>query len=139
MNSSGIEKWCARMKVRKKDTMIILKVRRHMDEARKEIRDQVKDNYTLYRIVSAYQPELQVIAHSWGLEYKKNIKKYFSKLSAIKLDINGEDLKSMGYKPSSKFKKVLGEVFALKLNGKISGREDELQKAKELMGSIINN
>ena len=136
MSTSGIEKWCARMKVRKKDAVVIIKVLCHMDEARKQIRDQVKDNHALYRIVSAYQPELQVITHSWGLEYKKNIKKYFSKLSAIKLEISGEDLKSMGYKPSSKFREVLEEVFALKLNGKISGRESQLQKAKKLMESI---
>ena len=110
-----------------------------MDEARKELRENVKDNYMLYRIVNAYQPELQVIAYSWGLEYKKNIKKYLTRLSAIKLEINGEDLKDMGYKPSCKFKEVLEKVFALKLNRKISGRKDELQKAKELMGYFIND
>ena len=136
MSTPGIEKWCTKMKVRKKDTAVILKVLRHIDEARKQIRDQVKDNHTLYRIVSDYHPELQVIAHSWGSGYKKNIKKYFSKLSAIKLEINGDDLKNMGYRPSSKFREVLEEVFALKLDGKISGRKEELQKAKKLMESI---
>jgi len=35
-----------------------------------------------------------------------------------------------------KFKEVLEELFALKLNGKISGRESQLQKAKKLMGSM---
>jgi len=139
MSTSRIEKWCTRMKIKKKDTLIILKVIKHMDEAIKEIRDQVKDNYMLYRIVRNYQPVLQVIAYSWGLGYKKNIKKYLTRLSAIKLEINGEDLKDMGYKPSCKFKEVLEKVFALKLNRKISGRKDELQKAKELMEYFINN
>jgi tRNA nucleotidyltransferase (CCA-adding enzyme) len=136
MNASGIEKWSTKMKVRKKDTAVILKVLKYMDKARKQLKDPLKDNYKLYRVISDYPAELQVIVHSWGLGYRRNIKKYFEKLSNINLEIGGEDLKDMGYKPSYKFKEVLEELFALRLNGKISSRKDELQKAKKLMESI---
>ena len=124
------------MKIRKKDTVPILKVWQDMDKARRQIRNPVKDNHLLYRMVSDYPAELQVIAHSWGPEYRKNIRKYFTRLSGISLEISGEDLKGLGYKPSRKFKVVLEKILALKLNGKISGRESQLQKAKELMESI---
>lgn len=133
MKNPSIEKWCTRMKIRKKDTAIILKVRKYMDKARKQLKDPIKDNYKLYRTTGDYPVELQVIVHSWGLGYKKNIKKYFEKLSGISLEIDGEDLKDMGYKPSRKFKEVLEKLFALKLNGKVSGRESQLQEAKKLM------
>ena len=136
MDTEEIEKWCTRMKIRKKDTAPILKVWQDMDKARRQIRNPVKDNHLLYRMVSDYPAELQVIAHSWGSEYRKNIKKYFSRLSGISLEINGEDLKRLGYKPSYRFKVVLEEILALKLNRRISGREKELQKAKKLMESI---
>ena len=107
-----------------------------MNKARKQLQKPVLDNYRLYKIAGEYPGELQIIVHSWGSGYRKNIKKYFSKLSGMKLAINGEDLKNLGYKPSSKFKKVLGKVLALRLNGEISSREKQLHKAKELMESI---
>ncbi len=137
-STSVIEKWCTKMKIRKKDAAVIIEARNHLNNARKELRDPVKDNYMFYCTVRKYRPELQIIVHSWGLEYKKNIRKYLTKLSAVKLDINGKDLKDMGYKPSYKFKEVLERVFALKLNGKISGRKSQLQKAEELMEYFIN-
>ena len=136
MSTSVIEKWCTRMKVRKKDTVVIIKVQKCIDKARKQLKDSIKDNYKLYRIISDYPVELKVIVYSWGLDYKKNIRKYFTRLSAINLDINGRDLKNMGYEPSYKFREVLEEVFAMRLNGKIPGRESQLQKAKELMESM---
>jgi hypothetical protein len=42
-------------------------------------------------------------------------------------------LKDMGYRPSEKFRDVLGKLFEMKLDGKISSREDEIYNLKKLM------
>jgi len=42
-------------------------------------------------------------------------------------------LKDMGYRPSDKFRDVLGKLFEMKLDGKISSREDEIYHLKKLM------
>ncbi|MBA7559067.1 hypothetical protein ES695_20100 [Candidatus Atribacteria bacterium 1244-E10-H5-B2] len=84
-------------------------------------------------MVSGISPELQVIACSWGSVYYKNIKKYLAELSGLRLEVNGETLKDMGYRPSEKFRDVLGKLFEMKLDGKISSREDEICNLKRLM------
>jgi hypothetical protein len=41
------------------------------------------------------------------------------KLSNIRLEITGENLKNLGYRPSKEFKMVLGKLLELKLDGKL--------------------
>jgi hypothetical protein len=84
-------------------------------------------------MVNMISPELQVISCSWGSVYYKNIKKYLANLSGLHLEINGETLKDMGYRPSDKFRDVPGKLFIMKLDGKISSREDEIYHLKKLM------
>ena len=87
-------------------------------------------------MVNMISPELQVILCSWGSVYYKNIKKYLVSLSGLHLEINGETLKDMGYKPSDKFRDVPGKLFEMKLDGKISSREDEIYHLKKLMNVL---
>ncbi len=128
-----IKRWCFEMKVRKKDVNIILETYNRWNEVKKNLKNAVKKNSTLFYMVSRIPPELQVISCSWGSVYYKNIKKYLADLSGLHLEINGETLKDMGYKPSDKFKDVLGKLFEMKLDGKISSREDEIYHLKKLM------
>ncbi|GAH45707.1 unnamed protein product, partial [marine sediment metagenome] len=57
-------------------------------------------------------------------------------LSGLHLEISGETLKDMGYRPSEKFRDVLGKLFEMKLDGKISSREDEIYNLKKLMKAL---
>ncbi|GAJ01714.1 unnamed protein product, partial [marine sediment metagenome] len=128
-----IKRWCFEMKVRKKDLNVILETYNKWNEVKKNLKNAVKRNSILYYMVSRIPPELQVIACSWGSVYYKNIKKYLTVLSGLHLEINGETLKDMGYRPSEKFRDVLGKLFEMKLDGKISSREDEIYNLKKLM------
>jgi len=128
-----IKRWCFEMKVRKKDVNIILETYNRWNEVKKNLKNAVKKNSTLYYMVNGIPPELQVISCSWGSVYYKNIKKYLADLSGLHLEINGETLKDMGYRPSEKFRDVLGKLFEMKLDGKISSREDEIYNLKKLM------
>jgi len=60
------------------------------------------------------------------------IKDYFTKYKNMKLIINGNDLKKLGYKPSKHFGEVLEKLLDLKLDGYITSKEDELNWAKKL-------
>jgi len=127
------ESWCHGMKIRRKDIAVIVGSIKKISEAGKELGKEVEEDSKLYDIVRRYPPELQVICHSRGGDHAKNIRRYLAKLVNIKLEISGEDLKELGYKPSPVFKEVLGEVLRQKINGKISGRESELAAARELI------
>lgn len=129
-----IERWCSEMKVKKRDVNIILETYKMWNDTRRNLKSIIKKNSTIYYRVNNIPPELQVIACSWGNKYLKNIKKYLTDLSSLHLEINGNTLKDMGYKPSEKFGDVLKKLFKMKLDGKIAGRKDEISNLKKLMG-----
>jgi len=104
-----------------------------MPEAGRELKKKIKEDSRLYDIVRRYPPELQIICHSRGGDHAKNIRRYFTKLANIRLEISGEDLKELGYRPSPVFRKILKKILRQKIDGKISGRANELAAAIDLM------
>lgn len=64
---------------------------------------------------------------------KQRIKEFFLKYHQKKLIITGDDLLSLGIKPSPEFKKIFKEVFRAKINGKIHSREEELSFVKKII------
>jgi len=138
IGSDKIESWCSWLKVRKKDINIILETCRSWNRIRRNLKNEISSNLVLYRRAGGITPELQVIACSWGKMYYKNIKRYLTKLSGMRLEVSGQTLKDMGYRPSEKFKSVLKKLFDMKLEGKIKSREDEIINLKKLMGGHSN-
>ncbi len=65
---------------------------------------------------------------------KKAASLYLSKLRDVKLFITGKDLVALGAKPGPAFQQILGAVLDAKLNGEISTKEQEIERAKELLG-----
>jgi len=51
----------------------------------------------------------------------------------MKIEEKRPTLKDMGYRPSDKFRDVLGKLFEMKLDGKILNQEDEIYHLKKLM------
>ena len=129
----GIKSWCSEMKVKNKDLDVILETYGGWNEVKKNLKNIIKRNSVLYHALRKVPPELQIIACSWGNIYYKNIKKYLDELSGIHLEVSGETLKDMGYRPSEKFKSVLAQLFEMKLDGKVSSRKDEIYNLKKLM------
>jgi len=128
-----IRRWCSWLKVRKKDMNVILEALSRWGRTKRALKSEVKKNSRLYKILKRISPELQVIACSWGEGYYKNIKRYLTELRDIKPEVSGETLKKMGYKPSGKFRAVLGKLFEMKLDGKVESREDEVRELEKLM------
>ncbi len=137
--SGWIESWCLNMKIKKKDIAVIKESVEKIPDAKKTMREIIKEDFKLYSIVRNYPGELKVICHSWGEKYSKNIRRYFKKLADTALSISGEDLKKMGYRPSPIFKKVLDEVLRLKIEGEISDRNGELEIAKRLIREMSSD
>ena len=71
-----------------------------------------------------------------GADFEEHIKDYFTKYSSMKLEINGDTLIKEGFKPSKYFGKIFNELLMLKLDGVISGFDDELIMAKKLLKEI---
>jgi tRNA nucleotidyltransferase (CCA-adding enzyme) len=64
-----------------------------------------------------------------GTDLRRSIKLYLEELADTKLDITGADLIASGFKPGPKIGEALKHVMAERLDGQVSGREQELQVA----------
>lgn len=64
-----------------------------------------------------------------GTDLRRSIKLYLEELADTKLDITGADLIASGFKPGPKIGEALKRVMAERLDGQVSGREQELQVA----------
>ncbi|MFH1239211.1 MAG: CBS domain-containing protein [bacterium] len=83
----------------------------------------------VYRTVHEVPLEILifVMTKSRNKLIKKRISHYLTKLNKVKIEINGDDLKKLGFKEGPEFKKILDSVLAAKLDRKISSREEELK------------
>ena len=61
---------------------------------------------------------------------KKAISHYFTRLRKITPIIKGRDLKALGLRPGPIYSKLLENVLAAKLDGRLKTKEDELQYVK---------
>ncbi len=50
---------------------------------------------------------------------------YLQAKDTVKVETNGNDLKALGMKPGPIYSKILGELYRLKLNGKITNKKEE--------------
>ncbi len=64
------------------------------------------------------------------------LRKCVNQIKLNKLAITGEDLKRLGYKPGPLFKKALEAVWAAKLDGMVTNKEEELIYADEYLKRI---
>ena len=61
------------------------------------------------------------------------LRRYFSDLRGIRLEVTGADLAELGLGESPRVGEVLAELRRRKLNGELDGRESELAAARELI------
>ncbi|MDJ0553159.1 MAG: CBS domain-containing protein [Microcoleaceae cyanobacterium MO_207.B10] len=69
-------------------------------------------------------PMLILIALQCERWLRRKLWQYLTQWANIKPILNGNDLKTMGYKPGSQFKLMLDDILAATLDGKISDRSD---------------
>jgi len=108
----------------------------------KIVNDIIKFNYTLKKFhinFSKLEEEdlfftLESIKEFYILAYltkatgkeESFINKFMSKMRFIKLEIRGMDLKNLGLKEGLQYREIFKEILRLKIKGKISSKDDEL-------------
>lgn len=89
----------------------------------------------LHRILSPLRVEglLFLMARAKSDDIRKNISHFLTHLRAMRVDITGEDLRSMGVPPSPAYGRVLSRLLAAKLDGLVTTRGEQLEKAFSLL------
>jgi len=62
---------------------------------------------------------------------KKRILLYLTRLRLVEIEVDGEDLKNMGYRPSPRFSQILEDVRRAKLDGLVKNKKEEINYIKE--------
>lgn len=68
-----------------------------------------------------------------GTDLRRSLKLYFDELVDTHLEISGRDLLNLGYSAGPRLGRVLEQVLAARLDKKITGKEEELRLASELL------
>jgi len=140
-HKDSLIRWCGGMKVKNKDTEIILNATQMQGSLIEKLVGSRLSNSELYLLLKNSSPELQVILYSFGSNIKKNICRYVWDLKDSSLMIDGEKLMEIGFKHGAEIGKILKTLLILKLDGKIKSREEEIQQAKIILnnGFHLNN
>jgi tRNA nucleotidyltransferase (CCA-adding enzyme) len=94
------------------------------------------DPATLTRLLKPLPPEAVVllraaaVASGDGEAARKLLDRFLREWRHTKLEITGEDLKALGYRPGAALGDALRATLDAKLNGEVSGREEELERAR---------
>jgi tRNA nucleotidyltransferase (CCA-adding enzyme) len=70
-----------------------------------------------------------------ALDDLEPLRRYFTDLRHVRLEVTGADLASMGLPESPRVGEILGELRRRKLDGELRGRATELEAARELVGA----
>ena len=87
------------------------------------------DNYHLYTLLITYDTEtmLYLMAKTGNEKIKRLISNYFTKLKGTKVQLSGEDLLKIGFKPGPIYKEIFTRLLEARLNNHIKTREDEVR------------
>lgn len=97
-----------------------------IDDVPKKI---LKDDLDIYRAFENLHTESVII---YGILYDENTAEYYlDKLRHVKIKITGEDLKSLGIKPSAEYKKIFDEVLKQKFKNPSMTKNEEIKFVSE--------
>ncbi|MBC7188671.1 hypothetical protein H5U35_00415, partial [Candidatus Aerophobetes bacterium] len=90
-------------------------------------------NSTLYYFLKSLPDEALIfaMAKTPSSLIKKRIMFYLSTLCKVNIQVDGDDLKKMGYLPSPRFAQILEEVKKARLDGALCTKEDEIKFIRE--------
>ena len=93
----------------------------------------------IYRMLNGLPLEvcLFLMAKTARPSTKRSFSLYFTQLGGIRLHVTGNDLIKLGIPPGRIYTRILDSLLEAALNGKVSGREDELRYIRKKFGKEI--
>jgi tRNA nucleotidyltransferase (CCA-adding enzyme) len=85
----------------------------------------------LHALLAREPPEALALALALGAPAEP-VRRFLTDLRGVRLEISGQDLLDAGVQPSEALGRALDETLRRKLDGRLSGRDEELQAALEL-------
>ncbi|MGQ9630728.1 MAG: CCA tRNA nucleotidyltransferase [bacterium] len=98
-------------------------------------------NREVYRILHPLSPEAQIylLAKSGGGEAESKVLNFIENLREIELEVDGGDAIALGIPEGPMVGEVLERVLDAKLEGEVSGREEEVEYMKRIVRDLKGN
>jgi tRNA nucleotidyltransferase (CCA-adding enzyme) len=112
----------------RRDRAILAAVRGHWGEAEKLAAANPQRPSLAVELAARHDPVELVLARALGAEW---LDRWLTEWRSVKLEIDGEDLKAAGVPQGHAIGRGLKEALIRKLDGEVSGREEELRVALE--------
>lgn len=123
--------WLDRLKVRRRDVDHIVDAVTIAPRIVEQLRSERLAPARIVAIADPFAPDAPLLA--LALEDRPELRDYFARLRAVRLEIDGSDLIAMGLEESPRIGDILRQVRERKLNGELAGRAAELEAARELV------
>jgi tRNA nucleotidyltransferase (CCA-adding enzyme) len=131
-----ITDFCRELKIKNKDMEIIRQAVKKYQVLNRQLEKRMTLNSVLHSYLSEVPDELKIIISAVSKNHYDNVLRYFTRLKHVKMEITGEDLKSLNYKPSKDYKAVFDRIMQAKLDGKIHTKGEELKLAEEILAEL---
>jgi len=123
--------WLDRLKLRRRDVELVAHAIALGPRLVERLRDEELTAAEVVALAERHAPDAPLFALT--LAELPILRRYFSDLRAVRLEVTGSDLAELGLAESPRVGEVLAELRRLKLNGELDGRESELARAKALI------
>ncbi|MCD6257598.1 CBS domain-containing protein [Candidatus Aerophobetes bacterium] len=129
LTEEEIENFCSKYSFTREERETILASSKKADEIVERLTVPEMKPSSIYYLLRSYPPEALILAMAIAKDdiVEKRIVLYLSHLQKIELEITGDDLKKMGYKPSPEFSRILEETKKAKLDGLVKTVEEEVE------------
>jgi tRNA nucleotidyltransferase (CCA-adding enzyme) len=127
--------WLERLAVRRRDADRIVGAIAVAPRIVERLRSDTLDPAQVVALADPFAPDAPLFA--LALEDRAELRDYFDRLRAVRLEIGGADLIALGLPESPRIGEILGEIRKRKLNGEVEGREAELAAARELVDESV--
>jgi tRNA nucleotidyltransferase (CCA-adding enzyme) len=122
--------WVEDLHLRAEDRDAVLRAARKAPQIAGSLQTPLPDS-ALHALLHCEVPEVFALALALGAP-EEAIARYFRELAPTRLEITGDDLRAAGIPESPAIGRALDETLRRKLDGEVSGREDELRVALEV-------
>jgi len=136
LDEQEMKNFCKRYSFTREEKRILITCSSKAKEIAEKLKAPKMKPSSIYYLLEPFPSEALILAMA-KIKSKRVMKRihfYLSHLKKITLEINGNDLKKMGYKPSPKFSYILEETKKAKLNGLLKTKEDEIEFVRKNFG-----
>ena len=130
MSEAEVEEFCQRYRFSREERDSLLRGRLEAEKVVRELSTpgSLAPSF-IYHLLEPFSQEVLLFAIAKAGEkiLERRIFHYLAELKQVKVEIDGNDLKRLGYSPSPRFGQILDELKKARLDGRIKTKEEEIK------------